>query len=81
MNTPAMGMIWYWGSSLVLAALLYRPVGKLIWVLSVRRLERKLGRSSEEAERERLRGRSRVIAGFVAVVFALLFTRILLSPG
>lgn len=58
---------------LVLAALLFLPVSKLVWVLSVRRLQRKTGR---ELSDEELRGqlkRARVIAVFVTLVFSLLF--------
>ena len=35
---------------LLLAALLFWPMSKLIWVLSVRRLQRKLARTLDEAE-------------------------------
>lgn len=58
---------------LILAALLFLPVSKLVWVLSVRRLQRKTGR---ELSDEELRGqlkRARVIAVFVTLVFSLLF--------
>ena len=57
----------------VLAVLLFFPVSKIIWVFSVRRLERKLGRPLDEAERQAQLRRARFIAVFVALAFALLF--------
>lgn len=58
---------------LVLAALLFLPVSKLIWVLSVRRLQRKTGRELSEAELQGQLKRARVIAVFVALIFSFLF--------
>lgn len=58
---------------IVLALLLFLPISNFIWVLSVRRLERKLGRPLSEQERQGQRNRARVIAVFVAVTFSLLF--------
>jgi hypothetical protein len=67
------GLAWFLGSTAILAALLYFPVSKLVWVLSVRRLEAKLERSTTDAERLGQLGRARFIGIIVAVVFALLF--------
>ncbi|MDH3316008.1 MAG: hypothetical protein OER43_09615 [Gammaproteobacteria bacterium] len=58
---------------IVLALLLFFPVSKFIWVLSVRRLERKLGKELTEEERQGQRNRARVIAAFLSLVFSLLF--------
>ena len=58
---------------IVLALLLFFPVSKFIWVMSVRRLERKLGKELTEQERQGQRNRARVIAAFVSLVFSLLF--------
>ncbi len=58
---------------IVLALLLFFPVSKFIWVLSVRRLERKLGKALTEQERQGQRNRARVIAAFLSLVFSLLF--------
>ena len=57
----------------VLAILLYFPVSKIIWVLSVRRLERKLGQPLGEEQRQAQLRRARFIAVFVALAFSLLF--------
>lgn len=58
---------------LVLALLLFFPVSNFIWVISVRRLERKLGKALTEEERQGQRNRARVVAAFVSLVFSLLF--------
>lgn len=58
---------------IVLALLLFFPVSNFIWVLSVRRLERKLGKPLTEPERQGQRNRARVIAAFVSLLFSLLF--------
>ena len=66
-------MLYFSVSVIVLAALLFFPVSKLIWVWSVRRLQRKL---SPELSPEELSGqltRARFIAVIVSVVFSLLF--------
>lgn len=68
-------MVWayYWGSVVVLAGLLFFPVSKLVWVLSVRRLVRKLGRPLDEAEQHGQQNRARFIALLACVVFSALF--------
>ncbi len=58
---------------LILALLLFFPVSNFIWVMSVRRLERKLGKALSEPERQGQRNRARIIAAFVSLVFSLLF--------
>jgi len=57
----------------VLAALLFFPVSKLIWVMSVRRLERKLTRPLSDEERRGQLTRARLIGIIVAVAFSWLF--------
>lgn len=65
--------MFFAASFAVLAALLYLPATRLVWVLSVRRLERKLGRELSSGERDGQRRRARFIAFFVVVSFSLLF--------
>jgi hypothetical protein len=67
------GLAWFLGSTAILSALLYFPISKLVWVLSVRRLENKLARSTTEAERQGQQNRARFIGIIVAVMFAALF--------
>ncbi|MCH8884534.1 MAG: hypothetical protein O7A67_10380 [SAR324 cluster bacterium] len=71
--------IYFWGTTLLLAVLLYFPVVKLIWVRRVRKLERRLGRTGNEEERQAERRRARMIGGIVAITFAFIFNRALLS--
>ncbi len=60
-------------STLILAALLYFPLSKLIWVLSVRRLQRKADHELSEKEIQGQLKRARFISIFVSLVFSLLF--------
>ena len=64
---------YYWLSVLVLAALLFLPVSHLVWVLSIRRLERKQGQPLSDRERAGQRNRARFIAIIVCVIFSALF--------
>lgn len=64
---------FFLGSVLVLAVLLYFPVTRLIWVMSVRRLQRKLGRELSELEIQGQKNRARVIAVIVVLLFSYLF--------
>jgi len=65
--------IWFFGWSALLAAMLFIPVSKLVWTLSIRRQQRKLERKLDEAEIAGQLKRARLISLFLVVVFALLF--------
>ena len=66
--------MWYFLISvLVLAVLLFFPLSKLIWVLSVRRLQRKLNRELDAAELAGQMTRARFISIFVSLIFSYLF--------
>ena len=58
---------------LLLAALLFWPMSKLIWVLSVRRLQRKLARNLDETELSGQMNRARIISVFVSITFSFLY--------
>ena len=60
-------------SVLLLAVLLFFPVSKLIWALSVRRLQRKMQRELSEQETQGQLRRARILAVFIAVIFSFLF--------
>ena len=60
-------------SVLVLAAALYVPVNKLIWVLSVRRIEKKSKSKLNEYQRNLQKNRSRFISILVVFIFSYLF--------
>lgn len=66
-------MLYYGLSTAVLAALLFIPVARMIWVMSVRRLERKTARTLSDDERRGQRRRARLIAALVVVPFSALF--------
>ncbi len=66
--------LYFLASVLVLALLLYFPVSKLIWVLGVRRLQKREQRELSEAELRDQLNRARFIAVLVSLAFAYLFT-------
>jgi len=65
--------IYYWVSTFVLAALLFFPASTMIWVLSVRRLERKTEQRLDDEERRGQRRRARFLAVFLVFAFSALF--------
>lgn len=69
MNPVLFFALWW----LLLAAALFYPVSKLIWVLSVRRLERKLARALDAAEIAAQRRRARVLAVVLCLGFSFLY--------
>ena len=74
--------VYFVGSVLLLSVLLFFPVSKLIWVLSVRRLQRKMQRELSEQETKGQLKRARILAVFIAVIFAFLFNAHLIGvPG
>lgn len=70
---------YYWVSVVVLTALLFFPVSKLVWVLAVRRLERRLGQPLSERERVGQLNRARILALVLCAIFSSLFNYQLLD--
>ena len=66
-------MLYFLVSIFVLALLLFFPITKLIWVISVRRLQRKLNRELNESELAGQMTRARFISIFVSLLFSYLF--------
>ena len=66
-------MLYFLLSVFVLALLLFFPITKLIWVISVRRLQRKLKRELNESELAGQVTRARFISIFVSLLFSYLF--------
>ena len=64
---------WTILSTLILAALLFVPVTKMIWALSCRRLHRRLARELSEAELKGQLQRARFIALILVLLFSYLF--------
>ncbi|MBW8054783.1 MAG: hypothetical protein FVQ76_05645 [Nitrospira sp.] len=67
-------MVYFTVSVLILTALLFFPVSKLVWVLSVRRLERRLKRKLSEEEIDGQLRRARLITVILALLFSFLFS-------
>lgn len=65
--------------SALLALALFFPVRQLIWVLAVRREERKIGATPEPARRVALKRRASVTAALLCFVFAVLYQNVLFS--
>lgn len=70
---------YFYFSVLILAILLFFPVSKMIWVISVRRLQRKTGRQLSTEEIEGQKARSRFIALLLVFPFAWFFNYSLLG--
>jgi hypothetical protein len=71
--------IWYWISSIGLAALLFRPAKKMIFSQRVRRAERKLNRHLTEDERKDLEKRTIPITVFIVVTFSFIFNTVIMN--
>jgi hypothetical protein len=71
--------IWLWVSSLVLAALLYKPVKNIIYVGRVRKLERTLKRESTEEERKTIEKKTIPLVVVLVITFSFLFTKVLVG--
>ena len=65
--------LWYWGSSLALAFLLFFPVEKMLWVMRVRSAELRMKRMTTMEERNEERRKARSIAGIIVISFSFLF--------
>jgi hypothetical protein len=65
--------VYFLGSVLLLAVLLYIPVSKMVWVLSVRRLQRKVSRELSQKEIHGQLNRARMISIVLVLIFSYLF--------
>lgn len=66
-------VLWFWSSVVTLAALLFCPVANLVWVVSVRSQQRRLGRELDGHELGGQKKRARFIAFFLCPFFSWLF--------
>jgi Na+-translocating ferredoxin:NAD+ oxidoreductase RnfD subunit len=64
--------VWFFGWSTLLAVMLFFPVSKLVWTLSIRRQERKQKRKLNDSEVTGQMQRARFITFFLVVVFSLM---------
>ena len=78
MFSPESGWLW----SIVLAVALFFPVRQLIWVLAVRRQQRRAGgRLPDEAFRRYLKGRAGITSALLCLIFAAVYGGIMLGGG
>ncbi|HCB12444.1 MAG TPA: hypothetical protein DEP36_02575 [Gammaproteobacteria bacterium] len=68
---------WFWTA--VLAVALFFPVRQLIWVVSVRRQERKQRRQMDDAERVALKRRAGFTATLLCFIFSLFYVQAMIS--
>lgn len=68
---------WLW--TVVLGVMLFFPVRQLIWVLSVRRHERRTGKQADEETRSSMRRRSVATSALLCLVFATTYVAILFA--
>lgn len=73
--------LYFYLSVLILAALLFIPVSRMIWVLSVRRLEKRNTHPLTEAQRNGQKGRAQFITLFLVLLFSWLFNQHLLGSA
>lgn len=71
-------LIWYLATSILMAAILFRPVKKFIFVQKVRKAEGKLKRELSEEERQELEKKSVPVTAVIVVTFAFVFNKILI---
>jgi len=69
---------WLWTFALGMG--LFFPVRRFIWVLSVRRLERRKGQS-DEAERQNLFKRATVTSALLSFVFSIVYINYMFQSG
>ena len=71
------GSRWLWSAALGLA--LFFPVRQLIWVLAMRREERRSGQLPDEKLQQYLKSRASVTSGLLCLVFAAAYGGVLFS--
>jgi len=72
-------MTYFILSVFILAALLFIPMSKFIWALSVRRLQKKTNNELGQQELDGQLSRARFISVFVCLAFSFLFNLNLLG--
>ena len=62
---------WLW--TVALAVALFFPVRQLIWVLSVRREQRKTGEIPDKNVKQSLKGRAGITSALLCLIFAAVY--------
>ncbi len=68
---------WLW--SVALGVALFFPIRQLIWVLAVRREQRRSGQLPDEKFQQYLKGRASVTSGLLCLIFAATYGGVLWS--
>jgi hypothetical protein len=68
---------WVW--TVILGGLLFYPTRQFLWVMVVRRLERRLGQPVPEADRQSLKRRMTVTAILVCFLFSVAYSHVLIA--
>ncbi len=71
--------IWYWISSIGLAALLFRPAKKFIFSQRLKRTARKLDRQLTEDEIQDVEKRTIPMAALIVITFSFLFNSVIMN--
>ncbi|MCK5717238.1 MAG: hypothetical protein KAH77_07090 [Thiomargarita sp.] len=74
-------MLYFIASVAILALLLFFPVSKLVWVLSVRRLQRKEQRTLSQDDIQGQLLRARLMSLFIVILFSILFNMSTIGYG
>ncbi len=70
---------WLWAAALGLA--LFFPVRQLIWVLSVRRLQRRMGELPADAVRQSLKHRAGATSALLCLILAAAWGNVFFTGG
>jgi EamA domain-containing membrane protein RarD len=68
---------WLW--SILLTALLFYPTRQLLWVMAVRRAERRQAQQLNEEGRLSLKRRMSITAGLLCFVFAVTYVHVMMA--
>ena len=66
---------WLWSTALAMA--LFFPVRQMIWVLAVRKEQRRAGQLPDEKMQKYLKGRATVTSGLLCLVFAAAYSSVM----
>ena len=70
-----------WLLSAALAMALFFPIRQMIWVLSVRKEQRRAGQLPDDKMRQYLKGRATVTSGLLCLVFAAAYGSVMFGAN
>lgn len=63
--------------TIILFLLLFFPVRQFIWIMAVRREERKVGHETDDSRRKALKRRAAVTSALLCFVFSVLYVQVM----